>query len=253
MPQIETLVSGTCKMKMTHWSYDHSQYHWRGAAISTHVMALARSIGMGQIMAGIGGHLGNAALLVRFAKRSITTIALCLIAGTASGQDQSTEVFGRSIVKDDDIVAIVRGDSPRAHGVWYEYDRLRTPLRGNFIVSDVLSPSDQWYDSHGNKSERFDISRQTPENYHNSHNHYENILSEVLNYTPGANGVAFWGDSAAVVNGASAWGGFVSARSSCDPNDSFEAYNKDKMDRGCGPDFDAQLTGLGRVDGFRRA
>lgn len=168
-----------------------------------------------------------------------------IASSVALAQGQGTEtILGRNVATSSDMVSIMRGFSPRAQGIWHQYQYLQTPLRGNVVISDMLHPSDAWYDAFGRPAARFDVTKQTPENYANSHNHYQNLLSEVISFTPGANAVAVWGDSAAVVNSASAWGGFLSARSSCKQDDRFDPFNTDKMDRGCGPDFDVQLTGL---------
>lgn len=105
-------------------------------------------------------------------------------------------------------------------------------------------PSDTWHTWNGKPVERFDILKQSPENYHGSHNHYQNVLSQVINATSGANGIPFWGDGSAVVSGANVWGGFFSARSGCYEPDLIGQYLPKTVDSGCGPDFDAQITGL---------
>jgi hypothetical protein len=121
---------------------------------------------------------------------------------------------------------------------------MKTPLRGNFTVSDVILPSDRWHTWDGHPIRRFDVTKQTPENYHDSHNHYQNLMSEVINATAGANGIPIWGDGAAVVNGASVWGGFFSARSGCASEGLISTYLPKDLDKGCGAEFDAQLTGV---------
>lgn len=147
------------------------------------------------------------------------------------------------IVKPDETV-ITRGKTPRNDGLFYQYFKMTNPLRSNFIFSDVLTPSDTWYTWKGQPIERVDTSKTTPENYHHGHNHYQNILSEVLNFTRGANAVPIWGDGFAAAHGANAWGGFMSARSACGEGGLMPRYVPPGLDRGCGEGFDAQLTGL---------
>ncbi len=150
----------------------------------------------------------------------------------------------RKLVHSGEETAIVRGPSPRLDGLYYQYRQMDTPLRGNLVVSDTLLPSDAWRTWDRKSTKRYDVRRQTPENYHQSHNHHQSLLSEVINATPGANGIPFWGDGTAAVRGANVWGGFFSARSSCSKADVIGNYLPKGIDRGCGPDFDAQLTGL---------
>lgn len=151
---------------------------------------------------------------------------------------------GHKVVSSNGQTAIVRGHVPRGDKLSYQYQGMNTPLRGNLILSDVMLPSDPWHLWDGRPAQRFDVARQTPENYHESHNHYQNLLSEVINATAGSNGVPIWGDGAATVSGANVWGGFFSARSTCDKRDLISGYLPKELTRGCGPEFDAQLTGL---------
>ena len=119
-----------------------------------------------------------------------------------------------------------------------------------FFFSDIISPSDSWTNWKGDPVSVVNLSEQTPENYHDTHNHYQNVLSEVWNFSPHTNGVAFWGDSAAIADRSAAWGGFFSARSSFaratnSSEDVFEKafppdLNKDVEKN----EFDCQLTGL---------
>ncbi len=160
------------------------------------------------------------------------------------GKDGGPVLPGRVMRHDQDETAVIRGRSPRADGLSYAYARMKTPLRGNLIVSDVLLPTDAWHTWDGRSVPRFDTRRQTPENYHESHNHYQNVLSEVINATAGANSIPLWGESVAAVGGANVWGGFFSARSRCEKDDLLGRYLPPDLERGCGRDFDAQLTGL---------
>jgi hypothetical protein len=170
---------------------------------------------------------------------------VCSSAALAGNSGDESPLFpGRVIRRQGEQTVVGRGRSPRLDGLSYQYQNLGTPLRGNLILSDVLLPGDAWHLWNGRPVERFDLTKQTPENYHDSHNHYQSLLSEVINATSGANGIPFWGDSNAVVNGANAWGAFVSARSSCAGNELVASYLPKGLARGCGPDFDAQLTGI---------
>lgn len=141
-------------------------------------------------------------------------------------------------------VLLSRGPSPLHGGKFHQYEGLTTPLRGNLIISDTLLPTDKWHSWDGKPVQRFDISKQSPENYHGAHNHHQNVFSQVINATRGANGIPFWGDGIAVVNGANAWGGFFSARSGCHELDLIGQYLPKSIGRECGPEFDAQITGL---------
>ena len=109
--------------------------------------------------------------------------------------------------------SFVREGHPRADGVWIQYYGLNTRLRGRAYYSDIIKPDDQWEKYDGSTTEVVDLSEQTPENYHQTHNHYQAVLSEVLNFSPHTNAVPIWGDGAAVANGSAAWGAFFSARS----------------------------------------
>lgn len=141
-------------------------------------------------------------------------------------------------------VLFSRGPSPLDRGKFHQYEDLTTPLRGNLIVSDTLLPGDKWHSWDGKPVAPFDVSKQSPENYHGSHNHHQNVFSQVINATRGANGIPFWGDGIAAVNGANVWGGFFSARSGCYERDLIGQRLPKSIDRGCGPEFDAQITGL---------
>lgn len=160
------------------------------------------------------------------------------------GVDLAAALEGRTVRSVQGETAVIRGRSPRSDGLYHQYEKMATPLRGNYILSDVLLPTDPWYLWNGKPSPRFDIGKQTPENYHESHNHYQSLLSEVVNATRGANGIPIWGDGLAAAHGANVWGGFFSARSGCYQGDLIGRYLPKDLKRGCGPDFDAQLTGL---------
>ncbi len=181
-------------------------------------------------------HLGGRVLLF--------VSCIVVLAVPTMGSAGDSPLPGRTVRSFGDETVISRGRSPRADGLIYQYQNLQTPLRGNLSISDVLLPTDVWRLWNGRPTHRFDLTKQTPENYHGSHNHYQGVLSEVINATSGANGVPFWGDGNAVVNGANVWGGFFSARSSCAKGELVAGYLPKNLERGCGPDFDAQLTGI---------
>lgn len=171
-------------------------------------------------------------------------VSIVLAVPAMAGSDGGSPLPGRAVRSFDDETVISRGRSPRADGLIYQYQNLRTPLRGNLSISDVLLPTDVWRLWNGQPTQLFDLTKQTPENYPGSHNHYQSLLSEVINATSGVNGIPFWGDGNAVVNGANVWGGFFSARSSCAKGELVAGYLPKNLKRGCGPDFDAQLTGI---------
>jgi hypothetical protein len=171
-------------------------------------------------------------------------VLIVLVSLPAWCDDHLNPLHGRTVQIDNEETIILRGKSPRSDGLSYEYEKMQTPLRGNFIISDVLLPTDKWHLWDGSPTPRFDVSKQTPENYHQSHNHYQNLLSEVVNATSGANSIPVWGESIAAVKGANAWGGFFSARSGCYMGDLVSKHFPKDIDRGCGKDFDAQLTGV---------
>lgn len=142
---------------------------------------------------------------------------------------------------------------PRSKGFWVQYSGLGTGLRGRVFYSDVIYPEDSWQNYAGQTSERVDIEKQNPENYHDTHNHYQTVLYEVLNFTPGANAVPVWGDGQAVANGALAWGAFFSARSIYVKNVSGSTKNFDPLQAAApsnlhanlaSADFDCQITGI---------
>ena len=171
-------------------------------------------------------------------------VALLSFVIPAEAKDEVKVLQGREIQSVSGETYIIRGHVPRSDGLSYQYEQMKTPLRGNFVLSDILLPSDSWHLWDGRPTTRFDVRSQSPENYHESHNHYQSLLSEVINATTGANGIPIWGDSVAAVDGANVWGGFFSARSSCYDADLLGKYIPKSVNRGCGPDFDAQLTGL---------
>ncbi|EFH4048051.1 hypothetical protein F9362_20210 [Escherichia coli] len=141
-------------------------------------------------------------------------------------------------------IDIVRGNHPRLEGMWPQYSNLGTGLGKNFVLSDVV-PYDAKVESwkgepvkaHADNPNRAQDSHE----YSNSHNHYQNFLSEVWTFSPTVNGVAIWGDSGAFYPGAKTWGGFLSARSW---PVHWEQYVPEGTPSFDDKDFDAQLVGL---------
>lgn len=142
----------------------------------------------------------------------------------------------------------VRGNHPRKDDLWLQYFPLTTSLRKNVVVSDVITPKSEWENWNGEIVSTHKMQDENADNYDGSHNHYQNFLSEVLNFSEGTNAVAVWGDSSAVVNKSKAWGGFFSARSNARQfleNEEFSKYIPKDVDLKYDKDtYDAQLIGI---------
>lgn len=150
-------------------------------------------------------------------------------------------------VKDNEDTNYLRGYSPRVDGIWHQYTGLDTALRKNIVFSDVITPSSEFTNYKGDVVKQHDLNDQTAENYDSTHNHYQNVLSEVSNFSKGTNAISFWGDASAVVNGSNAWGGFLSARSGYKGylTPEFQKYVPKGVNLNYNPDeYDAQLVGL---------
>ncbi|WP_165820004.1 polysaccharide pyruvyl transferase family protein [Microvirga sp. KLBC 81] len=137
----------------------------------------------------------------------------------------------------------------RSKGIWPQYYGLGTRLRGKIFYSDILQPSDEWSDWEGKPVSVVSLTEQRPETYHDTHNHYQLVLSEVMNFTPDTNAIPFWGDAAAIANGSGAWGAFFSARSAyydpaTMPSLTLGASAPEGFKAVPQSDFDCQLTGL---------
>ncbi len=136
---------------------------------------------------------------------------------------------------------LIRGNHPRIEGTWMQYAGLKTGLGNNIIISDVITdntPVENWQGKLVPPISAGDVNSQ---DYANTHNHYQSLLSEVRNFSDKINGVAFWGDSAALTPGARVWGGFLSARSW--PSTPKE-YTPEGVATFSPKDFDASLIGL---------
>lgn len=141
-------------------------------------------------------------------------------------------------------VSLVRGNHPRLTGMWPQYSGLDTGLRKNIVVSDVVPPDaplENWKGDAKSANPENKKRAQTSEEFANTHNHYQNVLSEVWSFSSRINAVALWGDSGAFHPGARSWGGFLSARSwPVHWNDYVPPGTADFRDA----DFDAALVGL---------
>jgi hypothetical protein len=141
-------------------------------------------------------------------------------------------------------MSLIRGNHPRLEGIWPQYTGLNTGLRKNVIISDVI-PHDASVESWKGEAKSVNPENkkraQTSEEFANTHNHYQNLLSEVWSFSPTINAVALWADSGAFHPGARSWGGFLSARSwPVHWNEYVPAGTADFKDE----DFDAALVGL---------
>jgi hypothetical protein len=135
----------------------------------------------------------------------------------------------------------IRGNHPRIEGIWPQYSNLGTGLGKNIIISDVIRNETPIEDWKGKRKKAVQTTFKKEEDYPHSHNHYQNVLSEVWNFTNNINGVALWGDAGAFVPGGKVWGGFLSARSWPVHWDRYVPENNPPFDD---KDFDAQLVGL---------
>ncbi len=141
-------------------------------------------------------------------------------------------------------INMVRGNHPRLEGIWPQYSGLNTGLGRNLVVTDVL-PYDAKVESWKGEPIRSNPANknraQDSHEYSNTHNHYQNLLSEVWAFSPNVNAVSIWGDSGAFYPGAKSWGGFLSARS-------WPVHWQEYVPEGTpgfeDKDFDAQLVGL---------
>jgi hypothetical protein len=147
----------------------------------------------------------------------------------------------------EDLELIDEGSS-LSTGELYHYENLTTPLGGRYYIADVLTPDNEWRTWDGNPTSVFDLDEQTSENYDSEHNHYQTLLVDLTNTQPHANGIPFWSNAAAVTDGALAWGGFMSARSTCSraavANIDSSIPTSATESGACPDDFDAQLIGL---------
>ncbi|OLP60298.1 hypothetical protein BJF93_15175 [Xaviernesmea oryzae] len=140
-------------------------------------------------------------------------------------------------------LTLLKGNHPRKEGIWSQYSHLDTGLAKNVVISDTITnstPIENW------KSEPHSL-QSAPggalpsEDYRHQHNHYQNFLSEVFNFSNSLNGVAIWGDSGAFAPGAKSWGGFLSARSW---PVRWQPYKPEGIPEYTDEQFDAALIGL---------
>jgi hypothetical protein len=141
-------------------------------------------------------------------------------------------------------LSILAGNHPRKEGIWTQYSGLSTGLARNVVISDSITndtPIENWKGEPHEMQEAPYGESLASEDYRHQHNHYQNLLSEVFNFSDSLNAIAIWGDSGAFVPGAKSWGGFFSARSWPVHWTSYTpATNKEYRDE----DFDAALVGV---------
>ncbi len=187
-----------------------------------------------------------------FIKKILLPVAVISISLTCYGMvslaDDKEEGNGAVNTQTEQNAMYVRGDHPRKDNIWLQYYPLSTALRKNVVISDVITPDSQWENWSGDTVNTHSMANENAENYDDSHNHYQNLLSEVLNFSEGTNAVAVWGDSSAVVNGSKAWGGFFSARANAQQfseNEQFFQYIPDNVNLKYDQEtYDTQLIGI---------
>lgn len=137
----------------------------------------------------------------------------------------------------------VRGKHPRLEGIWTQYSHLDTGLSRHLTLSHTITdqtPIENWR-SQPHSMQIAPVGALDSEAYRHAHNHYQLLHSEVYNFSRDLNGVAIWGDSAALAPNAKSWGAFFSARSwplkwgGYTPPELFD-YREE--------DFDAALVGV---------
>lgn len=109
----------------------------------------------------------------------------------------------------------IRGNHPRLEGIWTQYSHLDTGLARNITFSQTITdrtPIENWQ-SRSHAMQDAPVGAMDSEHYRHAHNHFQLLHSEVYNFSKDLNGVAIWGDSAALAPGAKSWGAFFSARS----------------------------------------
>lgn len=111
--------------------------------------------------------------------------------------------------------SFIRGNHPRLEGLWTQYSHLETGLARNITFSQTITdetPIENWQ-SQPHTMQEAPVGAMDSEHYRHAHNHYQLLHSEVYNFSRDLNGVAIWGDSAALAPKAKSWGAFFSARS----------------------------------------
>ena len=175
----------------------------------------------------------------------LISLVCCSMTSLADEPETQREGLGTQAQESE---ILIRGNHPRKDNLWLQYFPLTTALRKNVVISDVITPDSQWENWSGEAVGTHSMQNENAENYDNSHNHYQNFLSEVLNFSEGTNAVAIWGDSSAVVNGSKAWGGFFSARSNARQfleNEEFSKFIPEDVNLQYDKDvYDAQLIGI---------
>lgn len=157
----------------------------------------------------------------------------------------SLALTGSAAFGDTTDVKTIRGNHPHAKGMLDQYFGLGTALRGHIYFADVITPESRFTTFDGKPIPLHGKENETADNYADAHNHYQNLLVSTVNRVPNVNAVSIWGDSHALADGAKAWGGFLSARSSCSTYAKGGPLNQYAPElQGCGPERDNQLIGL---------
>lgn len=157
-------------------------------------------------------------------------------------KEQKTQPVEREKIETNDGgIAFVRGNHPRKKGFWPQYANLGTGLKSNVVLTDVIEPESKVVNYADNLKDPVNTDISKAEDFNDSHNHYQNLLSEVWNYNDKINGVALWGDSSALVDNSKVWGGFLSARSW---PVGYGEYTPESVAEKNKKSFDAQLVGL---------
>jgi hypothetical protein len=182
----------------------------------------------------------------------LTVLAVFLVAvgspNARAAQSATTDdVPGKLLRRDATPLIILRGQHPRQEGIWPQYLGLDTGLRQNISIIDVIYPDSPWENFRGELMPPHDEDTVGATNFANTHNHYQNVLSEVWNFKRATNAVSIWGDSASLVDGAKSWGAFFSARSNATSflkNKHIAPYWPAGLAPNDPTDFDCQLIGV---------
>ena len=175
----------------------------------------------------------------------IVASALAPASLAQSGTDEPLP--GHILRRDEAPLAIIRGSHPREEGMWIQYLGLDTGLRQNITVTDIIYPDSPWENYLGERMDPHDEKVVGATNFGNTHNHYQNVLSEVWNFKRAANAVSVWGDSAAWADGAKSWGAFFSSRSNPSAfvqDERMTPYWPEGLEPNDPENFDCQLIGV---------
>lgn len=139
---------------------------------------------------------------------------------------------------DSSVKSLISDGHPRSNNEILQYKDLDTALAENVVIADLLDSRTEWFNWKKQPVQPHGVPDET--DYANTHNHYQSLASEVINFVPWANAVGVWGDSWAANNRSRAWGALFTARADCDEK---WAYNPKSQKVDC-TDFDSQLVGV---------